>query len=370
MHIAKLLDIAPLQASGGEIIRAALASTSSPWDSTHKVPERLHCKTDDKVMARASPSKGQVAVRLIGAWSAMSRDCSTAPQDNTSIALANRPFASANMRNGPQFAIFHEVSTDTILLSRHSGIVEVTLNRPQKKNAANQQMWKELLQAFNEVSQSAEDRVVILSGAQGAFCSGADLSDSESMPATGREHQLVRMRVLAKVALALHRLPQPTIAKVDGVAAGAGAGLALGCDLVVASDRARFSQIFSKRGLSLDCGSSWLLPRMIGLHRAKELAFFADMITASEAERFGFVNKVVDTKDLDDFVNGWALRLASGPPLALSMTKHMLNDSMGLTMEEALEQEARSQCVNFSTEDTSEALKAFTEKRDPTFTGH
>ncbi len=278
----------------------------------------------------------------------------------------------------PQFAIFLTVSTVTtgagasmtVLVNRHSGVVEVTLNRPEKKNAANQSMWKELLAIFDAVSQSSEDRVLVLGGAGGAFCSGADLSDSESMPGPQRDHQLVRMRVLSRVALALHRLPQPTIAKVDGVAAGAGAGLALGCDLVVASERARFSQIFSRRGLSLDCGSSWLLPRMIGLHKAKELAFFADMISADEAERFGFVNVVVGSESIDELVDEWASRLAAGPPLAMSMTKHLLNDAMGLSLEQALEQEARAQCVNFSTEDTAEAMSAFRDKREPRFTGH
>lgn len=275
-------------------------------------------------------------------------------------------------------AIFPSVSTSTtgegagttILVNRRLGVVEVTLNRPHKKNAANQLMWKELLSTFEAVGQSSEDRVLVLGGAGGAFCSGADLSDSESMPGSGHDHQLVRMRLLSRVALALHRLPQPTIAKVDGVAAGAGAGLALGCDLIVASERARFSQIFSRRGLSLDCGSSWLLPRMIGLHKAKELAFFADMISAHDAERFGFVNAVVESRSIDELVDTWASRLAAGPPLALSMTKHLLNDAMGLSMEQALEQEARAQCVNFSTEDTAEAITAFASKREPRFSGH
>jgi 2-(1,2-epoxy-1,2-dihydrophenyl)acetyl-CoA isomerase len=174
---------------------------------------------------------------------------------------------------------------------------------------------------------------------------------------------------LGDVALRLHRIPKPTIAKVGGVAAGAGMSMALGCDLVVASDTARFSQIFSKRGLSIDFGASWLLPRLIGLHRAKELAFFADIIDAHEAEAFGLVNRVVPADQLDGLVDDWAARLAAGPPLALSMTKTMLNASLGLSMDQALEEETRSQAVNFATADTTEALTAFLEKRQPRFEG-
>ena len=146
--------------------------------------------------------------------------------------------------------------------------------------------------------------------------------------------------------------------------------MALGCDLVVASETARFSQIFSKRGLSIDFGASWLLPRFIGLHRAKELAFFADIIDARQAEEFGLVNRVVPADQLDAFVDDWATRLAAGPALALSMTKTMLNNSFNLGMDQALEEETRSQAVNFATADTAEAMAAFLQKREPLFEGH
>ena len=120
------------------------------------------------------------------------------------------------------------------------------------------------------------------------------------------------MRALGDVALRLHRFPKPTIAKVGGVAAGAGMSMALGCDLIVASESARFSQIFAKRGLSVDFGASWLLPRLIGLHRAKELAFFADIIDARQAAEFGLVNRIVPADQLDAFVDDWARKLAVG----------------------------------------------------------
>jgi enoyl-CoA hydratase/carnithine racemase len=254
---------------------------------------------------------------------------------------------------------------ETLLVDRREGVVTVTLNRPERKNAINATMWDELLALFLEVRDRTDDRVLVVTGAGGAFCSGADLSDATG----GDTHQLVRMRHVADVALALHRLPKPTIAKVGGVAAGAGCNLALGCDLIVASDDARFSEIFHRRGLSIDFGGSWILPRLIGLHRAKELAFFADIVSAAEAERLGIVNRVVPAAELDALVDDWAARLAAGPPLALSMTKTMLNNSFATSLEQALEDEGRCQSVNTSTADTAEALAAFLAKREPRFAG-
>jgi 2-(1,2-epoxy-1,2-dihydrophenyl)acetyl-CoA isomerase len=254
---------------------------------------------------------------------------------------------------------------ETIQVARAEGVVTVTLDRPAKKNAVNDVMWRELLAAFTEVADSAGDRVLVLTGAGGAFCSGADLS-----PAGAAErHQLDVMRGIGDVALRLHRLAKPTIAKINGVAAGAGLNMALGCDLVVASDEARFSEIFARRGLSLDFGGSWLLPRLIGLHKAKELAFFADIVSAKEAQEIGLVNRVVPAGELDAVVEDWARRLAAGPPLALSMTKTMLNNAFAVSMDQALEDESRCQTVNFGTADTAEAMAAFLQKREPRFTG-
>lgn len=253
---------------------------------------------------------------------------------------------------------------DTLIVDRNDGVVTVTLNRPEKKNAANDHMWDELKVTFDEVARSAQDRVLVITGAGGAFCSGADLSAGERS-----DDGIVRMRRIGDVALTLHRLPKPTIAKVRGVAAGAGCNLALGCDLVVAGGDARFIEIFSKRGLSLDFGGSWLLPRLIGLQRAKELAFFADTVSASDAERLGLVNRVLPDAELDAFVDDWAGRLAAGPPLALQMSKQLLNNAYAVGMEQALDNEGRAQAVNFATEDFVEAVTAFMQKREPKFQG-
>jgi enoyl-CoA hydratase/carnithine racemase len=259
---------------------------------------------------------------------------------------------------------------ETLIVERQGGVVTVTMNRPARKNAANGTMWHELLATFDEVARDRHDRVMVLTGAGDAFCSGADLGNAADVAGRPGDPYLVQMRALGDVALRLHRLPKPTIAKVGGVAAGAGMSMALGCDLVVASESARFSQIFSKRGLSIDFGASWLLPRFIGLHRAKELAFFADIIDARQAREFGLVNRVVPDDQLDAFVDDWAARLAAGPSLALSMTKAMLNNSFNLGMDQALEEETRSQAVNFGSADTAEAMAAFLQKREPRFEGH
>ncbi|HET9443757.1 MAG TPA: enoyl-CoA hydratase [Acidimicrobiales bacterium] len=254
---------------------------------------------------------------------------------------------------------------DSLLVGRAGGVVTVTLNRPEKRNAVDGPMWEALAAVLAEVADREDDRVLVVTGAGGAFCSGADLAS----PGVADLSPIERMRRIGAVALALHRLPKPTIAKVGGVAAGAGCNLALGCDLIVASDQARFSEIFSRRGLSLDFGGSWLLPRLVGLHRAKELAFLAEVVDAAEAERMGLINRVVPAGELDAVVDDWAGRLAAGPPLALARTKSLLAGAFDCGFEEALEAENQAQIANFATADFAEAMLAFVERRDPRFRG-
>jgi len=253
---------------------------------------------------------------------------------------------------------------ETLVLDRDGAVLTVTLSRPERKNALNTQMAVELLDLFGTVAFDEDVRVLVLTGAGDAFCSGADLGSL-----TPDTHGLAHMRELHRVAQTLHDLPQPTIARINGVAAGAGLNLALGCDLTVASTEARFSEIFARRGLSTDFGGAWLLPRLVGLHRAKELALLAEVLPASEAERLGLVNKVVPPAELDTAVAEWAQRLAAGPPIALAQTKRMLNRSVETSWEAMLDQESTAQTVNFSTKDMAEAMRAFFEKRDPTFEG-
>ena len=258
---------------------------------------------------------------------------------------------------------------ETIIVERKDGVVTVVLNRPERKNAGNGRMWQELHETFLDIGRRREDRVLVVTGSGGAFCSGADIADPAGVSGDPDDPHLVRMRFFGDVMLALHHLAKPTIAKIGGVAAGAGLSLALQCDLTVAARSARLSEIFSLRGLSVDGGSSWLLPRLVGLHKAKELAFFADMLSAEEAAAVGLINKVVADDELDATVDEWATRLAAGPPLALSMTKRLLNSGSLVSMEQALEDEARSQTVNFNTADTAEAMRAFRDRRPPKFEG-
>jgi 2-(1,2-epoxy-1,2-dihydrophenyl)acetyl-CoA isomerase len=258
---------------------------------------------------------------------------------------------------------------DTILVERTGGVATVTFNRPQKKNAITSGLLDELDAALDAAVRDHEVRVLVLTGAGGDFSSGADLTDRGGPGGGSRTPFLLHMRRLGDAILRIHRFSKPTIAAVDGVAVGMGMNMALACDLVIATDRARFSEIFPRRGMAIDGGGSWILPRLVGLHKAKELAFFGDMVPAADALAMGLVNRVVPTADLAAAVGEWAGRLAGGPTVALSLTKGMLNNSMTVSVDQALEDEARSQHIAFSTEDLKEALAAFVDKREPSFTG-
>ena len=259
-----------------------------------------------------------------------------------------------------------------IHVERSEGLVTITLDRPEKKNAINAEMWVELDRALAEVASDPRDRALILTGAGGNFSAGADLSGNPSGKGlTGGPLQPIvqEMRIVGDIVLRLQRMPKPTLAKVDGVCIGVSLGLALACDLLVASDRARFSEIFAKRGLALDGGTSWLLPHRIGLNKAKELAFFADMIDAKEAERIGLANKVVSSGELDAVAEDWGRRLASGPTLALGLSKRLLDASSSVTLVQALEDEARCQHITHASQDVREGIAAFLERREPRFGG-
>lgn len=250
-----------------------------------------------------------------------------------------------------------------LLANDANGIRTLTLNRPDRKNALNPQLWVELAEALRSAGRDRDVRVLVITGAGNAFCSGADISVPEDI------HPQHKLRRLTDVALALHELTVPTIAKVTGVAVGAGWNLALGCDFVVATPESRFCQIFSKRGLSVDLGGSWLLPKLVGLQQAKRLVLLADMIDAAEAHALGLVTWVVPADELDGFVDDLARRLASGPPFAMAQSKALLNDGANATLREALANEARAQPGNFATADSTEAYAAFAEKRTASFTG-
>lgn len=253
---------------------------------------------------------------------------------------------------------------DPVLLSEdRDGVRTLTLNRPRRKNAINPQLWLALRDALDAAGHDPGVRALVIAGAGGSFCSGADISAPEDI------HPKYKLQRLTDVALALHELPVPTIAKVTGVAVGAGWNLALGCDLVVATPESTFCQIFSKRGLSIDLGGSWLLPKIVGLQQAKRLALLADTIDAEEASALNLVTWVVSDAEIDAFVADLANRLAAGPPVALAHTKALLNEGADRTLRDALANEARAQGVNFATADTAAAYAAFAQRREPSFTG-
>lgn len=255
------------------------------------------------------------------------------------------------------------MSEDVLLTDDSDGVRTLTLNRPERKNAINARLWEELADSLRAAARDTELRALVITGAGGAFCSGADIGTPEDI------HPRHKLRRLTDVALALHELSVPTIAKVTGVAVGAGWNLALGCDFVVATPEARFCQIFSKRGLSVDLGGSWLLPKLVGLQQAKRLVLLADMIDAEEARSLGLVTWVRPGGEIDGFVTDLAARLAAGPPVALAQSKALLNDGANATLREALANEARAQPGNFATADSTEAYAAFAAKREAVFTG-
>ena len=257
------------------------------------------------------------------------------------------------------------MTDDSVLLaSRDGGVLTLTLNRPRRKNAINADLWAALREGLTAARNDPLVRVLVITGAGGAFCAGADISGEGTAG-----HPLARMRAINEVALLLHELPIPVVAKVTGVAVGAGWNLALGCDLLVATPESRFSQIFARRGLSVDFGGSWLLPRLVGLQQAKRLVLLAEMIDAEEAHRLGLVTWVVAAEEIDGFVTDLGKRLSAAPPVALAQSKALLNEGADCTMRDALASEARAQAVNFATVDAGAAFAAFSNKTEPVFTG-
>jgi enoyl-CoA hydratase/carnithine racemase len=252
-------------------------------------------------------------------------------------------------------------------------VTTVTIARPEAKNACTGIMWVALGEVFRQIAYSGT-RAVVLTGADGDFCAGADLGGSGDFSGGGGGASGMRvfvdgMRALGDAVVAVHGCPVPVIAKVDGVCVGAGFGLALAADMIWCADTARFSAIFAKRGLSLDFGTSWLLRQRIGVHKAKEIAFTAEMMSGARAAEIGFVNAVVAADELDDAVAAMAAKIAGGPPIALSMTKRELDNAGSCSLVQALETEALAQAVNLGTEDLREALTAYVQRRPPEFHG-
>lgn len=241
-----------------------------------------------------------------------------------------------------------------VRVRRDGAVVHLTLDHPERRNALSVAMTDRLLEALTEVAAREEDRVVILRGTGDAFCAGADLTEAAGFPTP-----LAYMHRVGELVATMHELPKPTIALLTGPAVGIGANLALACDLVVASERAELCEIFSRRGLSLDGGGSWLLPRLAGLQHAKRIAFFGHRVSAREAEVLGLVSRVIDHDHAEAFATEWATELAGRPSQALALTKAELNASFQRSLREALDAEALSQVANFHHPDFTTRLSMF-----------
>jgi 2-(1,2-epoxy-1,2-dihydrophenyl)acetyl-CoA isomerase len=243
----------------------------------------------------------------------------------------------------------------------------LTIDNPSRRNAVPREGWLEMARHLEEFAAS-QQRVMVITGAGGDFCSGADLAGDIA----GLDSAVTRYRWMENVAAAaraLHGLAKPTVAAVAGVAVGAGMNLALACDVVIAADDARFSEIFVRRGLTVDFAGTWLLPRLVGLARAKELALTGRMVGAAEALEMGLVASVVPSAGLAAAAAETAASLAAGAPVAQRFVKTGFDRSFGMSFEEALEFESQAQSICLGSADVVEGIAAFLEKRDPDFEG-
>ncbi|MEV0182465.1 enoyl-CoA hydratase-related protein [Streptomyces sp. NPDC050625] len=250
------------------------------------------------------------------------------------------------------------------------GVSRIALNRPEALNALTPDMREGVIQLLSEASADPDVRAVVLTGTGRGFCAGADLRGGTGggERRAGDVARTLRLGAQRLIAAVLD-CEKPVIAAVNGTAAGLGAHLALACDLVLAAESARFIEVFVRRGLVPDAGGAYLLPRLIGPQRAKELMFFGDALTAPDAERLGLVNRVVPDGELDKTAREWAARLATGPTRALALTKQLVNASLDTDRASAFAAEAAAQEINMTTEDARDGLRAFVERRSPEFRG-
>lgn len=257
---------------------------------------------------------------------------------------------------------------ETIRYDVQDGVLTITLNRPDKLNAFNEQMTQETIRAFKQAARDDGVRCVVLTGAGRGFSSGQDLKgfvERGDEVSIGEHLRHGYNRLVTQMA----SLEKPIIGAINGVAAGAGCGIALACDIRIASDKASFMQAFSRVGLIPDSGSTWTLPRLIGYARAYEMAITAEKVPAEKALAWGLVNDVVPAAQLEEIVAAWARRLAQGPTLAFGLTKRAMRRAEDMGLAEALAYEALLQEVAGRSHDHQEGVAAFLEKREPEYRG-
>jgi len=263
------------------------------------------------------------------------------------------------------------MSYDTIKYNVSEGIAELTFNRPEVYNSLNEQMHKELKDAFQSIKKDSSIRVLIISGLGKAFCAGQDLNDrsvndSEKKLDLGESIEK-KYNPLIKT---IYNLEIPVICKVNGVAAGAGVGIALACDFVIAVENASFIQAFCKIGLVPDSGNSFFLPKLIGMARAKQLCMLGDKLSAQTALQYGLISNVYAKDEIDEEVQKLALHFSTAPTYGLSLIKKALNESMDNTLNEQLELEKNLQRAAGHSNDYKEGVAAFLNKRTPSFQGN
>jgi 2-(1,2-epoxy-1,2-dihydrophenyl)acetyl-CoA isomerase len=267
------------------------------------------------------------------------------------------------------------MSYQTILFEVTDGIARLTLNRPDRLNSFNTVMHGEVRAALASLREDASGtlkaRVLVLSGAGRGFCAGQDLGDRAVSPGgTAVDLGESIEKYYKPLVMSLRNLPMPVIGAVNGVAAGAGANIALACDLVVATRSASFIQAFSKLGLVPDSGGTWFLPRLVGTARAMGLAFLGDKLSAEQAAQWGLIWRCVEDAEFSSVVDGLARQLAAAPTLGLARTKKAIYESYGRSLEEQLDVERDAQRELGYTQDYAEGVAAFIEKRKPQFTGN
>jgi len=257
------------------------------------------------------------------------------------------------------------MSYKTILFEKENHIAKISLNIPESRNALNSDMRAELVEALRRIAEDHSVRVVVLTGSGKAFCSGGDLRGMEKLTAISSRVRIKKAQGLIKT---IFELEKPVIGAINGPAVGAGISLALACDILIASEKAKFAFSFTRIGATPDLGAYYFSASRVGVARAKELMFTGDIIDAREAERIGLINRVVPHEKLEEEVFSLATRLVNGPSQAYAMIKAALN-RWPANLESFLEIESTMQAVAFSSKDFGEGRRAFLEKRRPIFHG-